>query len=128
MDRYNQQLNRVLVFAETHGSASDKLAAVEIRQSDRIRYCPHCGTIGELGEGKRCCPDGHGAPYVPRQVAEQAREGFLASIREPDLAGIAGDVLQAMAEVASENGPLSAEEIRESIPMMVQLMMMKKEN
>lgn len=38
MDRYEQQLNRVLIFAETHGSLSDKLAAAEVRQAARSQH------------------------------------------------------------------------------------------
>lgn len=46
-----------------------------------VRYCPECGRIGEVGPGYRdCCPDGNHARQVPRVIAEQARQGFLASI------------------------------------------------
>lgn len=81
--------------------------------SGLVRYCYECGTIGEPGEGKRCCPDGHGAPYVPRKVAEQAREGFLSRIRasasEPD------QILESLAKKA-ENSDIEVEAVYDPGP------------
>lgn len=37
MRRLSQQLNRVLVFAEIHGSLSDRLAATEVREASRSK-------------------------------------------------------------------------------------------
>ena len=42
-----------------------------------VRYCPHCGHIGEIDPKFRdCCPDGSSAMYVTRDIAEQAKMGF----------------------------------------------------
>jgi len=43
MTKYEQQLNRILIFAETHGNTSDKLAAAEVRQgaSAELREAAH---------------------------------------------------------------------------------------
>lgn len=47
-----------------------------------VRYCRECGSIGEVPEGKRdCCPDGNHAVYLHPDIAEQARAGFLATIK-----------------------------------------------
>lgn len=39
-----------------------------------VRYCPHCGHIGEVDPKHRdCCPDGSSARYVTREIAEHAK-------------------------------------------------------
>ena len=46
-----------------------------------IRYCPECGLIGEIPEGKKgCCPDGVMAVRIPPNVAIQAHAGFQAAL------------------------------------------------
>ena len=178
-----------------------------VNASGLVRYCYECGTIGEIDREKHinCCPDGNRAQYVRREVAEQAREGFLASIRPPvpeesrplpvnrygvdrnyftknleiiirdmrdytaselarslgrlaltansetmrepefnignladqpkyhgpeedrvpvDVAKVATDVLEAVAEAAKVSGPLSESEIRDAIPALVAMLAM----
>jgi hypothetical protein len=42
-----------------------------------VRYCPECGSVGEVGHGFiNCCPDGNRAVCVPEIVAKQAAAGF----------------------------------------------------
>lgn len=60
-----------------------------------VRYCPDCGSIGEVPAGARdCCPDGSHAIYVPaivqpagaidpRMTAEQFAQQF-AALRDGD--------------------------------------------
>ena len=48
---------------------------------DYLYYCPNCGSIQHNSlPTRRCCPDS--APVkVPKEVAEQARQGFKAMYR-----------------------------------------------
>ena len=42
-----------------------------------VRFCPDCGAIGEVPEGKRdCCPDGSHARYVPESMAHHCQKLF----------------------------------------------------
>ncbi|WP_196482023.1 DUF551 domain-containing protein [Burkholderia stagnalis] len=46
-----------------------------------VRFCPECGSVGEVPEGARdCCPDGSAARYVPQKFAETCRETFKLAI------------------------------------------------
>lgn len=48
-----------------------------------IRYCPECGTIGDVPEGKRdCCPDGSHSSVIPFGIAIQAYGGFVALLNK----------------------------------------------
>lgn len=46
-----------------------------------VRYCPSCGSIGEVEARYRdCCPDGSDARHIPRSLAEKCRETFKFAI------------------------------------------------
>lgn len=50
-------------------------------QMELVRFCPECGSVGDVGPGYRdCCPDGNHAVRVPRVIAEQAQRGFQSTI------------------------------------------------
>lgn len=50
-----------------------------------VRYCPECGSVGEVGNGFiDCCPDGNHAVRVPQKIAEQAHAGFAAAPTPPN--------------------------------------------
>lgn len=53
--------------------------------SGMVLYCPECSHIGQVSPpALACCPDNKGR-MVPKQIAEQARAGFQASIAaQPD--------------------------------------------
>lgn len=45
-----------------------------------VRYCHGCGTITEIDNNKRCCPDSQMQERVPRCEAEAKREAFTAKL------------------------------------------------
>ena len=46
-----------------------------------VRFCPHCGSVGEVEAAYRnCCPDGAAARYMPKSIAEQCRSTFKLAI------------------------------------------------
>lgn len=49
--------------------------------TDLVRYCPACASIGVVeGKYRDCCPDGNGAAMVPKAFAEQCRSIFKVAI------------------------------------------------
>lgn len=45
------------------------------------RYCPECGSVGEVPAPARdCCPDGMHARMVPKNFAESCRATFMLAI------------------------------------------------
>ena len=55
------------------------LAAIEAykAQKDLIRFCPECGSLGEVPFSARdCCPDGSHAAHMPRKTAESCARLF----------------------------------------------------
>lgn len=56
-------------------------AAEQREQGQAVRFCPECGSIGEVPEGFRdCCPDGSHARYVHPVIADMAQGGFHAML------------------------------------------------
>jgi len=50
-----------------------------------VRYCPECGTIGDVPAPARdCSPDGGHARMLPLKFAELCRGAFLQSIAQPE--------------------------------------------
>lgn len=42
-----------------------------------VRFCPECGSIGEVPSSNiNCCPDGSAARYVPQKFAEICQHTF----------------------------------------------------
>lgn len=58
---------------EQHLRAAPQAAPTQ----ELVRFCPHCGLIGEVEDEYRdCCPDGDGAYMVPSKFAEQCHATF----------------------------------------------------
>ena len=55
-----------------------RLEAIEaIERKDLIRFCPECGSLGEVPFSARdCCPDGSHAAHMPRKTAESCARLF----------------------------------------------------
>ena len=53
----------------------------------KVRYCPECGSIGEVpAKALDCCPDGGAARYVPERFATLCRESFMRALAAPPAA------------------------------------------
>lgn len=61
--------------------AKHSLSAQDEVLTELVRYCPHCGLIGDPGDEYRdCCPDGAGACMVPKSFADQCRATFKVAL------------------------------------------------
>lgn len=64
------------LLATTAGEQAEPAKAEET-----VRFCPHCGSIGEIEATFRdCCPDGSAARHIPRKLAEVCRDTFKLAI------------------------------------------------
>lgn len=89
-----------LYYGETHNTvieANKALATIraaraqeQAEQEPLVRFCPVCGSIGEVDSKYRdCCPDGIKARLVPSRFAEECQGlfnlaiGNVAPVREP---------------------------------------------
>lgn len=47
-----------------------------------VRYCPGCGSVGQVeGEYLDCCPDGGEARMIPAPLAEKCRDTFKIAVK-----------------------------------------------
>lgn len=47
-----------------------------------VRFCPGCGSVGEIGDGYRdCCPDGNEARMIPEKLAGKCQDLFQTALR-----------------------------------------------
>lgn len=53
----------------------------DANQEVMVRFCPECGSLGEVPAGARdCCPDGSHARVVPKKFAEICKATFKMAI------------------------------------------------
>lgn len=51
-------------------------------KEDMVRFCPGCGSVGEVEKKFRdCCPDGSRARLIPEPLARQCRDLFQLALR-----------------------------------------------
>jgi len=54
---------------------------VAVPEEELARFCPACGSVGEVGPGYRdCCPDGSEARLIPKRLAEKCHELFKVAL------------------------------------------------
>jgi len=73
MDRDNMPRVGTKMFVEPVAEQAAQVAPAE----ELARFCPACGSVGDVGPAYRdCCPDGNEARRIPKRLAEKCRELF----------------------------------------------------
>lgn len=64
--------------ASNAGKAPSDQNAHLVPGEELVRFCAHCGSIGEVDHSKHrdCCPDGNTSRYIPKNMALRCKQLF----------------------------------------------------
>jgi hypothetical protein len=77
LDRDNMPRVGTKLFIEPVAEQAAQVAPAE----ELTRFCPACGSVGDVGPAYReCCPDGNEARRIPKRLAEKCHELFKVAL------------------------------------------------
>jgi hypothetical protein len=77
-----------------------------------VRFCPACGSIGDIYYSKHrdCCPDGSEARRIPVSLANKCRELFMATLANVAPIDPSNELIDAVANLIKVKGRFHTEQ------------------